>query len=368
MNKATAQSGLRGKKVFVGLSGGVDSAVTAALLQEAGAHVTGVFIKGWYPPGMPCTWSADRRDAMRVAAHLRIPFLTLDASKEYKEGVIDYLLREYKAGRTPNPDIMCNREVKFGAFATYAFEQGADFIATGHYAQTHIDTNDTSAQTSPNVHLLRGIDEDKDQSYFLWAVPKASLSRTLFPVGGMPKSAVRELARAHRLPNAAKRDSQGICFLGTISVEDFLLQEFGSTPGKALNTEGAVIGAHNGAILHTLGERVSLSDAPQGPWYVVDKDIEHNTLTVSHTHQRDTHGANSTEPARSISLLETNFFTTPIAGDSILAQYRYHGPRITGTYTQGAFTPDLPLPEAIASGQSLVLYQGEECIGGGIIA
>ncbi|MEO6536262.1 MAG: tRNA 2-thiouridine(34) synthase MnmA [Candidatus Paceibacterota bacterium] len=346
-------TGVAGKKIFVGLSGGVDSAVTAALLQEADAHVTGVFIKGWYPPGMPCTWSADRRDAMRVAAHLRIPFLTLDASKEYKEGVIDYLLREYKAGRTPNPDIMCNREVKFGAFATFAFEQGADFIATGHYAQTN------------HTHLLRGVDEDKDQSYFLWAVPKSSLERTLFAVGGMPKSKVRELALKYKLPNAVKRDSQGICFLGTISVEDFLLQEFGSTPGDAINEEGAVVGIHNGALLHTLGERVSLTDAPQGPWYVVGKDIERNTLTVSHS-------ISSTKNAdiTSIALLETNLLSVPKTGEILSAQYRYHGPRISGTYDANTktFIPNELLPEAIASGQSLVMYRGDECIGGGIIA
>ncbi|MDB5189872.1 MAG: tRNA-specific 2-thiouridylase MnmA [Parcubacteria group bacterium] len=347
-----------GKKVFVGLSGGVDSGVSAALLQEAGAHVTGVFIKGWYPPGMPCTWSADRRDAMRVAAHLRIPFLTLDASKEYKEGVIDYLLREYKAGRTPNPDIMCNREVKFGAFANFAQTEGADFIATGHYAQTSADDHDKN-----DARLLRGVDEDKDQSYFLWAVPKTSLERTLFPVGGMPKSRVRELARALKLPNASKRDSQGICFLGTISVEDFLLQEFGSTPGEALDTEGAVIGAHNGALLHTLGERVHLEGAPQGPWYVVGKDSEKNTLTVSHTHD-----STGTQEITEISLLDTNFFTMPRDTELLTAQYRYHGPRIEGIFNGVSFTPTAPLAEAIAAGQSLVLYKGEECIGGGIIA
>ncbi len=356
-------SSLAGKKIFVGLSGGVDSAVSTALLQEAGARVTGVFIKGWYPPGMPCTWSADRRDAMRVAAHLRIPFLTLDASKEYKEGVIEYLLHEYKAGRTPNPDIMCNREVKFGAFAAFAFAQGVDFIAMGHYAQTSSDAVDThQTENGSRTHLLRGVDADKDQSYFLWAVPKASLACTLFPVGGMPKSSVRELARKFNLPNAVKRDSQGICFLGSISVEDFLEQEFGSQPGEALDTNGTSIGRHNGALLHTLGERVSLVSAAPGPWYVVGKDIERNTLTVSHTPKAQVSENNP------ISLLETNFFVVPGADEEVTAQYRYHGPHIAGTYTYGTFTPRQPISEAIASGQSLVLYRGEECMGGGIIA
>src|SRR3989338_7476672 len=175
---------VKGKNVFAGLSGGVDSAVSAALLREAGAQVTGVFFKGWYPPGMPCTWTEDRRDAMRTAARLQIPFRTLDASAEYKSGVIDYLLAEYRAGRTPNPDVMCNREVKFGAFYRFAKNSGADAIATGHYRSG-----------------------EKDQSYFLWAVPKNILEATLFPVGKMEKSEVRAFAKKFNLPVAGKKDS-----------------------------------------------------------------------------------------------------------------------------------------------------------------
>ena len=162
---------MRGKRIFVGLSGGVDSAVSAALLQKAGANVTGVFIKGWYPPGMPCTWADDRRDAMRVAASLGIPFYTLDASAEYKKGVIDYLLSEYAAGRTPNPDVMCNREVKFGAFYAFAKEHNANFIATGHYARKSHSTD-----SNDSAKLFTGIDQSKDQSYFLWAIPTEALA------------------------------------------------------------------------------------------------------------------------------------------------------------------------------------------------
>ena len=203
-----------GKTVFVGLSGGVDSSVTALLLQKAGAKVQGVFIQGWYPENMPCTWKEDRMDAMRVAAQLQIPFHTLDASREYKKSVIDYLLREYKAGRTPNPDIMCNRDVKFGAFYTFARMHGADFIATGHYARVEDDA------------LLKGVDGDKDQSYFLWAIAKSTLASILFPLGGYTKKEVRDVALKHSLPTAQKKDSQGICFLGNISIEDFLQAEF----------------------------------------------------------------------------------------------------------------------------------------------
>jgi len=225
-------------------------------LKRAGAEVTGVFIKGWYPADMPCTWAAERRDAMRVAARLHIPFRTLDASAEYKRSVIDYLIAEYRAGRTPNPDVMCNRDVKFGAFFRYAMEQGADAIATGHYRAG-----------------------EKDQSYFLWAVPKDVLKATIFPVGHMDKSHVRALARQFNLPVAEKRDSQGVCFLGSVSVEEFLQSEFGEVRGRALDAEGIVIGEHDGVLLYTIGERVALHGAQAtGPWFVLAKDVEKNEL------------------------------------------------------------------------------------------
>lgn len=338
---------VRGKKIYVGLSGGVDSAVTSALLKEQGAHVVGVFIKGWYPPGMPCSWASDRLDAMRVAARLGIPFRTLDASKEYKEGVIDYLLREYAAGRTPNPDIMCNREVKFGAFASFAFDSGADYIATGHYAR------------SKDGHLLRGVDPDKDQSYFLWAVPKQVIARTLFPLGELHKEETRKLAKRFNLPNASKKDSQGICFLGSISVDDFLKAELGTETGVARNTEGKEVGTHLGAVLHTLGERVTLSGTTPGPWYVVAKDLASNTLVVSHARE-----ARSTN---SIQLSQTNFFETAEPTKLLSAQFRYHGPVLPGTLDASTFTPAVPCSEPIAQGQSLVIYDEDLCIGGGII-
>lgn len=340
---------LRGKRVFVGLSGGVDSGVTAAKLQDAGAKVTGVFIKGWYPPGMPCTWAEDRRDAMRVAARLNIPFHTLDASTEYKQGVIDYLLAEYKAGRTPNPDVMCNREVKFGAFWRFANEQGADYIATGHYAQVN------------DGMLYRGVDEGKDQSYFLWAVPADALAMTLMPLGNTHKDETRTLARRYRLPNATKKDSQGICFLGSISVADFLRNEFGSEPGVARDITGKEVGGHDGVLLHTLGERIALTNAAPGPWYVLQKDIEKNELLVSH--ERLEH-----VPNECIRLVQENWFVVPDENDVLTAQYRYHGPRVAGTWRNDAFHPQEPLGEPVAAGQSLVLYRDTQVVGGGIIA
>lgn len=343
---------LSGKKIFVGLSGGVDSAVTAALLQEKGAHVTGVFIKGWYPPGMPCTWAEDRRDAMRVAAHLRIPFQTLDASVEYKKSVIDYLLDEYKAGRTPNGDIMCNRDVKFGVFYRYAKDCGADYIATGHYVR------------SEHGRLLRGIDASKDQSYFLWAVPKEILNDVIFPLGSIEKSEVRKLAKKFALPNAVKRDSQGICFLGNISVEDFLRAEIGSESGEAKDAKGGVVGTHTGAILHTLGEKIALEGATPGPWYVLAKDMKNNVLIVSR--ERQGHA----EMSSTQSLTSCNWISPDLLiSNTLTAQYRYHGPKISGIFSPDTNTwiPNASADEIPAPGQSLVLYNDDECIGGGII-
>lgn len=307
---------VRGKKIFVGLSGGVDSAVSAALLKRGGAEVTGVFIKGWYPPEMSCTWAADRRDAMRVAARLRIPFRTLDASAEYKKSVIDYLVAEYRAGRTPNPDVMCNRDVKFGAFYRFANDAGADTIATGHYRSG-----------------------EKDQSYFLWAVPKDVLEATLFPVGDMEKSEVRALARRFDIPVAEKRDSQGVCFLGNVSVEEFLQKE---------------LGTDNPAILYTLGQRIPL---PDGPWYVTGKDVEKREVMVSKS--RDT-------SIKEVHFQNANWFDDPSHVST--AQYRYRSPHINGHIGDGVFVSHQPFPEIPTPGQSIVFYgKDAKLVGGGII-
>jgi tRNA-specific 2-thiouridylase len=306
---------VKGMRVFVGLSGGVDSAVSAALLQQAGAEITGVFIKGWYPPGMPCTWALDRRDAMRVAAYLRIPFVTLDASVEYKKAVIDYLITEYKAGRTPNPDVMCNRAIKFGVFYHYAKTHGADRIATGHYR-----------------------DGEKDQSYFLWAVPKEILTETLFPVGNKNKKDVRALAARFNLAVADKKDSQGVCFLGSVSVEDFLKKELGST---------------NPALLYTLGQKISHAN---GPWYVVGKNVATKEVRVSK--QRIAEHA-------LVMFTEANWHLP--SKEVIEAQYRYRGPRIRGRVESNTFIPEHPITEPIAAGQSLVFYHNSMLVGGGII-
>lgn len=330
---------VRGRRIFVGLSGGVDSAVSAALLKEAGAFVTGVFIKGWYPPGMPCTWAAERRDAMRVAARLHIPFLTLDASAEYKKSVIDYLIAEYRAGRTPNPDVMCNREVKFGAFYRFAKGSGADAIATGHYRSG-----------------------EKDQSYFLWAVPKAILEATIFPVGHMEKNEVRKLAKNYDLPVAEKRDSQGVCFLGNISVEEFLRMEFGVAPGPARTEEGVQIGTHEGVVLYTIGERVALRDSTgAGPWFVLAKDVAANEIVVGKSRLPQ-----GTALPHSIRFSDANWLSD--AGEASHAQYRYRGPMVPGHVTGQSFMSTEPLPDIPTPGQSIVFYSKGRLVGGGVIS
>jgi len=308
---------VKGITIFVGLSGGVDSAVSAALLKQAGALVTGVFIKGWYPPGMPCTWAAERRDAMRVAARLRIPFLTLDASAEYKKSVIEYLLAEYQTGRTPNPDVMCNKEVKFGVFYRFAKDAGAAAIATGHYRSG-----------------------EKDQSYFLWAVPKDILNAAIFPVRNMAKSDVRELAEKFNLPVSRKKDSQGVCFLGSVSVKEFLEKELGSD---------------NPALFYTLGQRVgsdglpSEASAKEGPWYVVAKDVDKKKIEVSKTRM---------PIVRTISFAEANWFDDP--GHATEAQYRYRGPRMKGRIENGRFACTEENLEIPTPGQSIVFYHRDK--------
>lgn len=331
------------------MSGGVDSSVTAALLLEQGALVHGVFIKGWYPPMLPCTWRADRNDAMRVAAKLNIPFQTLDASREYKEHVIEYLISEYKAGRTPNPDIMCNKYVKFGAFYEYARAQGADFVATGHYAQIQDGV------------LLRGADSAKDQSYFLWDIDPKALAHLLFPIGSYQKAQVRALAQKYDLPTAAKHDSQGICFLGSVSIDEFLASEFSLVAGTVLNTEGENIGTHSGAAAYTLGERVPIAGSSE-PWYVVAKDMERNEVIASRN-------VSSEAGTKRILLSDLNTFGDIDSTRTYSAQYRYHGPLIEGkldTRTR-AFDVTTSIEEPLAEGQSLVLYDGARLVAGGII-
>lgn len=352
-------------RVFVGMSGGVDSSVSAALLQKAGYDVTGVFMKVWQPDFLPCTWREERLDAMRVAATLSIPLLTWDFEKEYKEGVADYMIAEYKAGRTPNPDVMCNREVKFGAFFRRAMKEGADFVATGHYAQVKHDKKTGIFQ------ILKGVDEAKDQSYFLWTLGQAQLCKTFFPIGEYKKSQVRALAKKFDIPVAEKKDSQGICFVGKLDMKDFLAHFIKEKDGNVLNESGEVIGTHRGAYFYTLGERhgftVTKKSADDTPYYVVAKDLKANTITVAHQTNKPLDCA-----SRDIIAFNATYCAgfIPDLKKSYTAQVRYHGEhykcKIVDT-NNDRFSLHLEKPAVFDAGQSVVLYDKDVCIGGGVV-
>lgn len=358
------------KRVYIGLSGGVDSAVSAALLKKRGYEVTGVFIKAWQPDWIECTWREERLEAMRAAAHIGIPFRTLDLEKEYKREVIDYLVSEYARGRTPNPDVMCNRRIKFGAFRDWARSQGADFVATGHYARI--------ARNNGRWTLLAGRDREKDQSYFLWTLGQGDLERTLFPVGDLLKPEVRALARRFRLPNAFKKDSQGLCFVGALDFKEFLARALPSAPGRVLDQRGETIGSHPGALFFTIGERHGFSidkehkTPADRPYYVIEKDVEQNTITVS-THA----GMQSPSNGRHARISGVNW-TKGSPDDSnesalrpLRGRHRYRQPLQRLRLSRIAITDtavDFEEPQdTLTPGQSLVIYDGDECLGGGII-
>lgn len=346
------------KTVFVGVSGGVDSSVSAALLRDQGYNVVGVFIRTWQPDFIECTWRDERRDAMRVCAHLGIPFLECDGEQAYKNGVAEYMISEYKIGRTPNPDVMCNREVKFGVFWDFAKSHGADFIATGHYAQ------------NINNKLVKGDDESKDQSYFLWTLNVEDLEHTLFPIGHLPKSEVRKLAEKYKLPTATKKDSQGVCFLGPLDMKDFLSHYIEPRNGDVLNEKGEVIGSHDGAVFFTLGERHGFNITEKGtndePYYIISKDINKNTITVS---QRSHHSCPTPEN-NEYTLIDSNLLKDCIdLSKKYAAQIRYHGEFLDCTISFKGNNPIIMFDEPIlvSAGQSIVVYDGEICLGGGII-
>lgn len=354
-NEVNHESGSK-KRVFVGLSGGVDSAVSAALLKQQGADVTGVFIKAWQPDWLPCSWREERRDAMKVAIALDIPFLFLDLEKEYKAGVVDRMLSEYKAGRTPNPDVLCNREIKFGHFWEFAKSEGADFIATGHYAR------------NASGNLAEGSDKEKDQSYFLWTLTPEDLEHTLFPVGGLEKESVRKLAKKFKLPVADKKDSQGICFMGDVSMEEFLSHFIETKPGKVLNVKGEVIGKHDGLIYYTVGERrgfeVTKKGASSGPFYIVWKNIKRNALIVSD----DESEIIELSPEK-VALKDVNWINEPTAPE-ITARIRYRGEKLPCTLSADGKKLIVEFTEPVRGlslGQSLVFYEGENCLGGAIM-
>ncbi len=353
----------KGKKVYVGLSGGVDSAVSAVLLQEKGYDVTGVFIKVWTPDFLPCTWREDRRDAMRVAAHLNIPFLTIDLEKEYKKEVVDYMIQEYKIGRTPNPDVMCNKEIKFGAFYDFARKNGADFVATGHYAQVN-------KKNTENFELWEGKDKTKDQSYFIWNITKNQLPHVLFPVGGMKKTHVRKLAKKYILPNFEKKDSQGLCFLGKVDMKEFLKHFMKEKKGVVLDIHDKKIGIHDGVMFLTVGQRhgftVTNKRSSSNPLYIVSKNIKENTVTVS-----PKEAPSQNEVGKFVcELSSSNWLAHPISEKTYNIRFRYHQTPLVGTLKQKGKTWVITLKKpftGISPGQSAVIYDRGQLIGGGVI-
>lgn len=356
------------KKVFVGLSGGVDSSVTAAMLKEQGYDVTGVYMKNWSQdlPGFVCPWKEDYQDAKRVAVQLGIDFKMYDFEKEYRQRVVDYMIDEYKAGRTPNPDIMCNQEVKFKLFLNTALEDGADMIATGHYAKIE----DGRLYTAANL--------DKDQTYFLYRVTEDALRHSLMPIGDFAtKDDVRAAAKQFGLATAEKKDSQGICFVGKVGIREFLEQFVTTEPGDILEQHGVKVGQHDGALFYTIGQRHGLNVGGGLPYYVVGKDMEKNEVYVTtdlqderlwrkELHLTDLHWIND----------DFDSFKDKAADGTLKVRTRYRAPLVDVSAireTENGVAVELSdAVRAITPGQSAVFYLDDgtdtsRCLGGGIV-
>ncbi len=355
-------------KVFVALSGGVDSSIAAALLKQHGFRVVGVYMKCWTandPLYKGCTWIDDERSARLAASHLKIPFYTWNFIKEYREKIVEYLLDGYKNGRTPNPDVLCNREIKFGLFYEKARKLGADFVATGHYARIGICKNSLSF-SGRNFCILQGVDKNKDQSYFLASIKKEVLPHVLFPVGNYTKLQVRELAKKLGLPNASRMQSKGICFIGKVDFNDFLKKYIPSRPGEIVDRKGKVLGRHEGLFFYTIGQRKGIR-LSGGPWYVAKKDFEKNQLVVSRD-ENDLQG-------KDILVRDINWFAEPSSKDPLQVdvKIRYRTKSVPCTLfptDESRKTYKLVFQEpqrAPTPGQFAVFYKGEEMLGGGVI-
>jgi tRNA-specific 2-thiouridylase len=353
--------------VIIGLSGGVDSSVAAWLLQQQGYEVQGLFMSNWdEDEDGYCTAAEDYQDARQVCEQLNIPLHKVSFAGEYRQRVFSYFLDEYRHGRTPNPDVLCNREIKFGVCYDYARRLGAEWVATGHYARVERDPS------QPAAKLLRGLDPNKDQSYFLHAMPGAALARTLFPIGGLQKSEVRRMARELTLPVFDKKDSTGICFIGERPFAQFLETYLPAQPGDIETLEGRRLGRHRGLMYYTLGQRQGLgiggrNDAGEAPWYVADKDLSRNVLIVVQGHD---HPALLRTEATA-SQLAWVAGAPPALAFACTAKVRY---RQADQACQVQVLPDghcqvrFEVPQrAITPGQYVVFYMGEQCLGGGVV-
>lgn len=354
-------------KVLLGMSGGVDSSVSAVLLQKAGYEVIGGFMKNWSEEtanfSSECSWKTERRDALSVAEQLGIEFHTFDFEIEYRKLVYEYMIAEYKAGRTPNPDILCNKYLKFDLFMREAEKLNCSFVATGHYARIHHDANGTA-------HLLSGIDQIKDQSYFLCQLSQEQLQKIIFPIGDLQKKKVREIALQHKLSTAQKKDSQGICFVGKVEMKDFLSARIQPHSGDIITTDGQLIGKHDGFEFYTIGQRSGLGVGGGTPYYVVERRSSTNEIIVA---------LGEDDPALfRLELTATNLTETITGildrsvGETIAARIRYRQPlapcqiRLLDDFRSLVVTFNTP-QRAIASGQFIAFYIGEELIGSGVI-
>lgn len=359
------------EKVIVAMSGGVDSSVSAALLKKAGFQVTGIFMKCWSEEEAQsgeCTAQEDEQWARMAAAEIGIPFYSVDLVKEYKERVVNYFVSEYGIGRTPNPDVMCNREIKFGMFYDTAINEfAADYVATGHYARLQGNREIRNPKSEiQKFKLLKGRDTNKDQSYFLWAIDRKKLSNVLFPIGDYKKSEVRKLARKFGLPNADRKDSQGICFIGKVHVGSFLQEYIEDKPGVIINARGENIGRHEGLHFYTVGQRRGINIGGGPPYYVAQKDYEANTLVVVREHDEELF-------QDSLVAQDINWIgARPKLPFYCKAKIRYRQEDqdaiINSKDENGNLYVKFKNPQrAVTSGQSVVFYKGDELVGGGII-
>jgi len=340
------------------MSGGVDSSVAALLLMQQGYRVVGVYMKNWTKdlPGVPCPWQDDFTDAKRVAVRLGIDFKVFDFQKQYHQKVVDQMIQQYKLGLTPNPDITCNQEIKFGLFLETALEDGADFIATGHYARIK------------DGMLLKAKDQNKDQTYFLYRVTNKALQKTIFPLGDLTKPQVRELAQKHGLVTADKKESMGICFVGKVGIKDFLSQYVKTKPGKIIDQKGRVVGEHEGAIFYTIGQRHGLNVGGGLPYYVIGKDMSKNEVYVTTDLQDEKLWSDK------IKFASTHWINAkPLQGGSLYVRTRHLGKliKVKKLDLLSNLSGEAQLNEdvrALTPGQSAVFYSGDECLGGGIVS